>query len=87
MAHVHNDLAGPLHNVGVVEGLALDPSRSGLGDSVIFRPLPTHTRRASRLWPFAIVRPTGRVASLARSSVGRSFYVGKEMRVTKLIQK
>lgn len=77
-AHVHNDLAGALHDVGVVEralvALSLDPSRAGLGNSVIFCPFPTRASRAWRLAPRFSVRGGApwRLARLAGRSVRRS---------------
>lgn len=72
--HVHNDLAGALHDVGVVERLSLNPSRAGLGDSVIFCPFPTRAGRARRLAPRPSVsaRARRRLTRLTRRSVGRS---------------
>lgn len=73
--HVHNDLAGALHNVRVVESfLSLDATRSSLGDSVTFCPFPTDPRRASRLCPLLTIaqRPSWRLARFTRRSVWRS---------------
>lgn len=67
-AHVHDDLAGALHDVRVVERalVALDPSRAGLGDSVIFCPFPTRARRARRR-----LRSRSSVGARARRSLAR----------------
>lgn len=51
-SHVHNDLAGPLHNVGVVKrslvSLPLDSSRASLGDSIIFVPFAPRRAEAGK---------------------------------------
>lgn len=79
-ADVHDDEAGPLHDVGVVEralvSLSLDPSRARLGDSVIFCPFPTHARSAWRLIPrlrIGVRSRRGRLASFTRRSIWCSF--------------
>lgn len=73
--HVHNDLAGALHNVRVVESfLSLDATRSSLGDSVILCPFPTDPRRASRLCPLLTIAegPSRSLARFTCRSVWRS---------------
>lgn len=92
-SHVHNDLAGPLHNVGVVKrslvSLPLDSSRASLGDSIIFCPFRTETRGGGQVGALTIVvGSTRRLATLSGRSMRRSGFVSfvrKEMIITKLM--
>lgn len=69
---VHDDLAGALHDVGVVQRAL--PPRASLGDPVIFCPFPTRAGRVCCLCPrFSIgVGPRRSLARLTARSVGRS---------------
>lgn len=70
---VHDDLAGALHDVGVVEGLALLAARARLGEPVMFAALGS---RAPLAAPARLGSP--------RSPVSRSS-TGKRGTITKLM--
>lgn len=76
---VHDDLAGTLHHVGIVEGalvaLAIDSAHARLGNPVMLPPFPTHAR-PSRFWPLLTIAPRSR--RLARGSMRSSFPVTGE---------
>lgn len=76
---VHDDLAGALHHVGIVEGalvaLAIDSAHARLRYSVMLPPFPTHAS-PSRFWPLLTIAPWSR--RLARGSMRRSFPVTGE---------
>lgn len=76
---VHDDLAGALHHVGIVEGalvaLAVDAPHARLRDPVMLPPFPTHASPPT-FRPLLTVAPRSR--RLARGSMRRSFPVTGE---------
>lgn len=72
MAHVHDDLAGALHDVAVVEALvALRPPRARLGDSVMFCPFAA-VPSSGRVGAGLTIAGAARLARLTGGSVARS---------------
>lgn len=84
---VHNDLAGALHDVGIVEALValtVEPARARLGDPVMFSPFLVGAR-VRRVRALSVERPRRRVSRSSRRSVRRSVWRNlsgeKEIRV------
>lgn len=76
---VHDDLAGALHHVGIIEvalvALAIDSPHARLRNPVMLPPFPTHARPPS-FWPLLTIAP--RSHRLVRGSMRRSFPVTGE---------